>query len=95
MNHARLLVDYFDVQAIAQASGLDVGMRQDESGKSEAISVELVQGKKEEVYWEKVPEKVRKQAVLKALAFAAPAIGRDEPEVTETESRKRKRRRRQ
>lgn len=31
------------------------------------VTPELVLGKREEVYWEKVPEKVRRQAVEKAL----------------------------
>lgn len=30
--------------------------------------MELVTGKREQLYWEKVPEKVRRQAVQKALA---------------------------
>lgn len=29
--------------------------------------MEIVQGKREELYWDKVPEKVRKQAVQKAV----------------------------
>lgn len=33
------------------------------------LLVEKVLGKREEVYWEKVPEKVRRQAVDKALSF--------------------------
>jgi len=28
---------------------------------------EIIEGKKEEVYWEKVPEKIRRQAVDKAV----------------------------
>lgn len=34
---------------------------------AKAIAVELVQGRREEVYWDRVPEKVRRQAVMKAL----------------------------
>jgi ribosomal protein L4 len=30
--------------------------------------MEIVQGKREELYWEKVPEKVRRQAVQKAIS---------------------------
>jgi len=29
--------------------------------------MEIVQGKREELYWDKVPEKVRKQAVQRAV----------------------------
>lgn len=31
------------------------------------ITMEIVQGKREELYWDKVPEKVRRQAVQKAV----------------------------
>ena len=37
-----------------------------------AITVEIVRGKKEELYWEKVPEKIRRQAV-QAAAGLTPA----------------------
>ena len=32
--------------------------------------MELVEGKKEELYWEKVPEKARRQAVQNALKLS-------------------------
>jgi len=35
--------------------------------------VELVEGKKEELYWEKVPEKARRQAVQNALQLSKDA----------------------
>ncbi|KAF8958493.1 hypothetical protein BDZ97DRAFT_1923669 [Flammula alnicola] len=53
-----------------QTSGLDgIGTRllMPSDSFSSAITPELVLGKREEVYWEKVPEKVRRQAVDKAL----------------------------
>lgn len=37
------------------------------SDTENAIAMEFVQGKREEFYWDKVPEKVRKQAVQKAV----------------------------
>jgi ribosomal protein L4 len=37
------------------------------SSPASTVTPELVLGKREEVYWEKVPEKVRRQAVEKAL----------------------------
>ncbi|KAJ7633166.1 hypothetical protein FB45DRAFT_695804, partial [Roridomyces roridus] len=62
--HARDLVDYFTSNRMVQTSGLDETGCPDGSLPVEA---ELVVGKREEVYWEKVPEKVRGQAVRKAL----------------------------
>lgn len=59
-----MLVKHFAANSIKQSSGLDaVGV----SASSGAITMELVQGVKEELYWNKVPEKVRNQAVQKAL----------------------------
>ena len=57
---------YFCDFPVAQTSGLD------ETGKSksaggEAILVEMVEGTREELYWLKVPEKLRRQAVEKAI----------------------------
>jgi len=50
--------------------------------------MELVEGKKEELYWEKVPEKVRRQAVQNALVLFG-----DAGDPTETFSLPSKRRR--
>ncbi|KAG0703841.1 hypothetical protein DFH29DRAFT_771158, partial [Suillus ampliporus] len=62
--HACTLVDCFSSQAIVQSHGLDdIGKSPGASEK--AITAEIIEGKKEEVYWEKVPEKVRRQAVEK------------------------------
>jgi len=49
-----------------QERGLDdTGTTQKSNG--DTITMEIVQGKREELYWDKVPEKVRKQAVQKAV----------------------------
>lgn len=51
---------------MVQSHGLDdIGKTPGVSQK--AITTEIIEGKKEEVYWEKVPEKVRRQAVEKAV----------------------------
>ena len=44
-----------------------------------AITPELVLGKREELYWEKVPEKVRRQAVEKALKLLSTSDGAGVP----------------
>jgi len=51
--------------------------------------MELIEGKREELYWEKVPEKARRQAVQNALRLSD---NRGDA-VTETLSPPRKRRR--
>lgn len=70
-SHAQRLVSYFSTHSIHQTSGLDgVGSASPPahaSSPASAVAPELVLGKREEVYWEKVPEKVRRQAVDKAL----------------------------
>ncbi|KAG2141646.1 hypothetical protein BD769DRAFT_1626178 [Suillus cothurnatus] len=64
--HGRILVDRFSSQPVVQSHGLDdIGKTPGASQK--AITTEIIEGKKEEVYWEKVPEKVRRQAVEKAV----------------------------
>ncbi|PFH47126.1 hypothetical protein AMATHDRAFT_7056 [Amanita thiersii Skay4041] len=63
--HADVLLSYFDDTALVQAHGLDDKGIFSVDGKP--IVVEKVLGRKEEVYWERVPEKVRKQAVQKAI----------------------------
>jgi hypothetical protein len=57
---------YFDAQKKAQADGLDAAGREPVPG-DRLIAMELIQGKREELYWEQVPEKVRRQAVARAV----------------------------
>ncbi|KAI0029258.1 hypothetical protein K488DRAFT_56744 [Vararia minispora EC-137] len=47
----------------------------------EDMKVEVLRGKQEEVYWEQVPEKVRRQAVEKALAELARRDGEGQSEA--------------
>ncbi|KAG9317756.1 hypothetical protein JVU11DRAFT_1974 [Chiua virens] len=64
--HATRLITSFGTHGVVQADGLDaVGRTPVRDEKP--IAMELIQGKKEELYWEKVPEKVRRQAVDKAI----------------------------
>ncbi|KAG8218936.1 hypothetical protein J3R82DRAFT_4644 [Butyriboletus roseoflavus] len=67
-HHVTRLIEYFgcDARRKAQVHGLDATGRtpvQDDK----PIAMERIQGKKEELYWEKVPEKVRRQAVNKVI----------------------------
>ncbi|KAG5636960.1 hypothetical protein H0H81_006264 [Sphagnurus paluster] len=80
--HAQRLVEHFTKCPTVHGSALDnTGVPA--SSETLAVLVELVTGRREEVYWEKVPEKVRRQAVTKALGSA----------VAASEVRERKRRR--
>ncbi|KAI0371433.1 hypothetical protein BV20DRAFT_1043140 [Pilatotrama ljubarskyi] len=104
--HAQTLVSAFQTHPIIQKQGLDSsgtllpeGSSDEERAK--AISMEIVQGTREELYWSKVPEKVRREAVRKAIAQACFADGGDGAEEAIGEGntgehegkRKRKRRR--
>ena len=56
------------MHAIMQSDGLDcAGKRVSSESENKAIGVDLIRDKKEEIYWNKVPEKVRKQAIQKAM----------------------------
>lgn len=58
-------MDYFSSHCVAQLSGLDSSGS--ESSDVRPIMAEIVLGKREEVYWDKIPEKLRRQAVEKTL----------------------------
>ncbi|KIM75201.1 hypothetical protein PILCRDRAFT_13765 [Piloderma croceum F 1598] len=64
--HSQLLVGRFTSHLTTQERGLDDTGTTHKSNDG-AITMEIVQGKREELYWDKVPEKVRKQAVQKAV----------------------------
>ncbi|KAF9062551.1 hypothetical protein BDP27DRAFT_1300327 [Rhodocollybia butyracea] len=68
---ARALVTFFGERHLVQSDALD-GTGAQEGGKF--IQVELMQGKKEQVYWEKVPEKIRYEAVRKAVSAENGAV---------------------
>ncbi|KAF8914388.1 hypothetical protein CPB84DRAFT_1841100 [Gymnopilus junonius] len=96
--HAKHFVQYFSTHPTIQTAGLDgVGTLRSspnqERVKSEGMIPELVLGKREELYWEKIPEKVRRQAVEKALSVLDGSEGRDNSATHEGTSNKRKNRR--
>ncbi|KAF9651930.1 hypothetical protein BDM02DRAFT_3110066 [Thelephora ganbajun] len=66
---ASTLVEHFRINLLAQSAGLDAdGVVPPAPTKH--IVMELVEGKKEELYWEKVPEKARRQAIQNALGLS-------------------------
>ena len=87
-------MDHYSTHRVRQVDGLDKSGSPGAS--SGAIEVELVQGKREEMYWEKVPEKVRRQALEKAAAGKQSelAVGVQTMDDSSSNSRKQKRRKR-
>ncbi|KLO07908.1 hypothetical protein SCHPADRAFT_859587 [Schizopora paradoxa] len=84
---ARRLVEHFNAARILQSNGLDADGTKD-MDSSNVISMELVQGRREELYWEKVPLKIRQQAIAKATSGAQTTV----ESGLEEDTRKRKRR---
>ncbi|PBK93939.1 hypothetical protein ARMGADRAFT_1164773 [Armillaria gallica] len=72
--HARALTDYFTQAKMAQTNGLDSEGSRD--AETKAITMETMGGRREEIYWEKVPPKVRHEAVDKALRLLEPETTR-------------------
>ncbi|KZT29467.1 hypothetical protein NEOLEDRAFT_1175152 [Neolentinus lepideus HHB14362 ss-1] len=82
-NFATQLVAHFTSHQTAQSDGLDsTGTQAPDKGK--AIQVDLVTGTREEMYWGKVPEKVRREVVARMHSQPAPQVSRDtmEPKTT-------------
>ena len=50
-----------------------MGASQTSGSDGKSVQVEVVTGEREAVYWEKVPEKVRRLAVEKAVTGAVPS----------------------
>lgn len=66
-----MLTEYFAAHPKAQTAGLDRSGSTPSSGPGpKAITLEVIEGTREELYWNKVPEKVRRQAVEKAAVAA-------------------------
>lgn len=68
--YTQRLIDYFVENPRVQAEGLDSLGSGDGNGKP--ITVEAITGDREGLYWGKVPEKVRRQAVEKAVKGGQP-----------------------
>lgn len=78
-------MNYFSSNHIAQQNGLDdIGSPASDT----YIRMELVQDTKEELYWGRVPSKVKAEALAKSMASAGNGAGVDESQLR---GRKRKR----
>ncbi|KAH6914358.1 hypothetical protein BKA70DRAFT_1261174 [Coprinopsis sp. MPI-PUGE-AT-0042] len=68
--HAERLVSHFNASLTVQQNGLDdqgANVGDNVSASLKPISMEIVIKTREEVYWQKVPEKIRRGAVEKAV----------------------------
>jgi hypothetical protein len=97
--HAQTLAAHFTTHPTAQVGGADDtgALVPAASADARAISVEIVAGAREALYWEKVPAHLRHAAVVRALGGAeadgtAGATGTDGA-GTDVDKPKRKRRR--
>ena len=95
--HAHLISQHFTQNPTVQGRGLDDSGTPISSMNPgmKAIIIEVVEGKREEVYWQKVPDKVRRQAVEKAILALSGGTGGDgvNEETEREEGRRRKKRR--
>ncbi|KAF5324654.1 hypothetical protein D9611_004386 [Ephemerocybe angulata] len=96
---ASVLSSHFDSTPTVQATGLDDTGTPSSGGKDmKPIHVEVVMGTREEVYWQKVPEKIRRGAVEKAVQLQSgrggssskPSVGDDTKEEGRSKKRRRK-----
>lgn len=74
-----------------------MGASQTSGSDGKSVQVEVVTGEREAVYWEKVPEKVRRDAVRRVIAACEGGTGAGEDgeeEGRDEGKRARKRRRR-
>ncbi|KAH9939331.1 uncharacterized protein BXZ73DRAFT_76042 [Epithele typhae] len=97
--YARTLVDVISARPPLQSTGLDAIGTGAPNGSQKPIEVELVAGERESLYWERVPEKVRRDAVRRAIMHleggdAGADDGDEDSNRDEGTKRARKRRRR-
>jgi hypothetical protein len=87
---AAALVSHFTGSEVAQSDALDqVGVKPS-SGRPK-IDVELVQGKREELYWGKVPQKAR-EAAMARLRDVREEVESEQPRAENLEGKRKRRR---
>ena len=95
--HARLISQHFRQNSTVQDRGLDDSGTSISSMNSrlKPVIIEVVEGKREEIYWQKVPDKVRRQAVEMAILALSGGTGDDggKEETERKDGRKKKKRR--
>ncbi|RXW24183.1 hypothetical protein EST38_g1653 [Candolleomyces aberdarensis] len=92
---AHYLASYYNDHQTVEANGLDdTGTPHSPDSSQKPISIEIVPGTREEVYWQKVPEKIRRSAVEKAVQLQGGAGGAPPTKTPLEDSRPKKRRKR-
>ena len=92
--HAQSLYAHFSTKHNAQTNALaSVCEVLPADSVVKPISIEIISGRKEEMYWEKVPEKVRR-AALEKMKTVGPDGDNDEKDEEETKKGKKRKRRR-
>jgi hypothetical protein len=91
--HAHALHSHFTESEIAHLGATDDRGGPPTAGESKPISVQLVDGTPEELYWEKVPEKIRREAVKRLRVAAGMHTDGAEERAAEVDVRRRKRKR--
>ncbi|KAG8888934.1 hypothetical protein FRB99_004041 [Tulasnella sp. 403] len=98
--YTRTVVQFFTEKPVVQEGGLDDrgtklsrhgGASSDREPSRKPIQVEAVDGRKEEIYWEKVPEKVRRAALDRMASRSASVVGDTAGPSDNARSRKRRR----
>ncbi|KAJ2930066.1 hypothetical protein H1R20_g7030, partial [Candolleomyces eurysporus] len=90
---ARYLASYYNNHQTVQANGLDdTGTSHSPDSSPKPISIEVVPGTREEVYWQKVPEKIRRSAVEKAVQLQGGEAGGVPPAPEDSRPKKRRKR---
>ena len=75
---ARILINHFTSRKFSQKDALDAVPFSVDENYANPVSLQLVEGTRESFYWDKVPEKIRKAAVLKALKKDDGTKGKDD-----------------
>ncbi|KDQ64102.1 hypothetical protein JAAARDRAFT_27728 [Jaapia argillacea MUCL 33604] len=98
-DHNSLLVEHFATFPIIQRDGLDAEGAKllstsstSKGQEGQPIEVEAVTGKKEDLYWDKVPEKIRRAAVERALRGAVADGGRHIEDGDEDKAKRKRKR---
>ena len=86
--YASLLVDYLTTHCVVQSSGQDTTGREGEARG--CITAQVVTGRLEELYWDKVPERMRMDAMRRMQGQDAAAVEQPMNGPSDVKRKKRK-----
>ncbi|KAF8324567.1 uncharacterized protein EI90DRAFT_3000472 [Cantharellus anzutake] len=93
-SYSSMIQSYFASNLVYQSSGTDSAGNKataDTPSSRKLIQAEIVSGRKERIYWEKVPEKLRMSAIRKANTAAEKPLGGAEGANGQNDPKSRKR----